>query len=300
MTIYLATKTLEAIEKSVAQDGGAAFRVMLGRVLPHIEDAYRAGDSGFRSHLGASLIGRECGRELWYGFRWVMKQKFSGRMLRLFNRGHCEEARFIAMLLISGMRVVQQDENGHQFRISRVGGHLGGSGDGIVYGCPDVPDNQPCLSEFKTHGEKSFVKLVKEGVQEAKFEHYVQMQSYMKEMGLWYALYLAVNKNTDELYGEIIMREDHVAEQYLDRGEKVIFMESPPKRIATTPAFFKCKFCNYSDICHKGAPVERNCRTCMFSQPLPNGTWHCQKYNCTIDKELQLASCTEYVVIKDI
>lgn len=300
MAIYLATKTLQAIEDAVARDGGAAYRVMLGKVMPHIGDAYRGGDSGFRSHLGASLIGRECGRELWYGFRWVMKQKFSGRMLRLFNRGHMEEGRFIAMMLVAGMRVIQQDAEGNQFRISRVGGHLGGSGDGIVYGCPDIPEGQVCLSEFKTHGEKSFVKLVKEGVEKAKHEHFVQMQSYMLEMGLWYALYVAVNKNTDELYAEIIMREDHVAHQFLERGEKIIFMQSPPPRISSTPAFFKCKFCNYSGICHKGEPVERNCRTCMYSQPMLDGTWHCQKYNCTISKELQLASCNDYTVIGDI
>jgi hypothetical protein len=30
-----------------------------------------AGD-GFREHLGASLIGKDCERALWYDFRWVM------------------------------------------------------------------------------------------------------------------------------------------------------------------------------------------------------------------------------------
>ena len=38
-------------------------------------------------------------------------------MLRLFNRGHIEEARFIAMLLTIGMPVYQQDAEGKQFRI---------------------------------------------------------------------------------------------------------------------------------------------------------------------------------------
>ena len=28
---------------------------------------------GFRSHLGASLIGKECERALWYDFRWVTR-----------------------------------------------------------------------------------------------------------------------------------------------------------------------------------------------------------------------------------
>lgn len=49
--------------------------------------------------LGASQIGRECERQLWYGFRWAtMGEAFDGRMLRLFNRGHREEAVFVEEL----------------------------------------------------------------------------------------------------------------------------------------------------------------------------------------------------------
>lgn len=294
MPIYIAAKTLAAIDAAIERDGGAAFRVMEGRVLPHIEDAYRGEDTGYRSHLGASLIGRPCGRDLWYGFRWAKKAKFSARMLRLFNRGHLEEGRFIALLLIAGMRVVQQDENGHQFKISRLGGHLGGSGDGIILGCPDIPEGQKALSEFKTHGSKSFAKLVKDGVQKAKPEHYVQMQSYMFEMAIMYALYMAVNKDTDELYAEILIRDDSVAHQYFDRAERIIMMTSPPARLHESAAMFDCKFCDRKSICHYGEPMDKNCRTCVFSQPVPDGTWRCNKYNATIPKEAQLVGCGEY------
>ena len=48
-------------------------------------------DDGHRSHLGASLIGHSCSRYLWYLFRWVFHYQFSGRMYRLFQRGHREE-----------------------------------------------------------------------------------------------------------------------------------------------------------------------------------------------------------------
>lgn len=55
-------------------------------------------DDGHRNHLGASLIGRECSRYLWYVFRWVYHKQFDGRMYRLFNRGHREEDRFCEWL----------------------------------------------------------------------------------------------------------------------------------------------------------------------------------------------------------
>ena len=40
-------------------------------------------ESGNRPHLGASLIGRSCERQLWLTFRWVDSKKFSGRMLQI-------------------------------------------------------------------------------------------------------------------------------------------------------------------------------------------------------------------------
>ena len=44
-----------------------------------------------RTHLGASIIGKECSREAWYIFRWVKFAAFDGRMLRLFDRGKKEK-----------------------------------------------------------------------------------------------------------------------------------------------------------------------------------------------------------------
>ena len=42
---------------------------------PTLEAIYAAyvadADDGFRDHLGASIIGKECRRALWYDFRWV-------------------------------------------------------------------------------------------------------------------------------------------------------------------------------------------------------------------------------------
>ncbi|HEX8349957.1 MAG TPA: hypothetical protein VF598_08335, partial [Hymenobacter sp.] len=105
MAVMLAVETMNKIDRMMYADQGAAFRVAQGQVMPHMKDAYRGEDGGFRSHLGASVIGRECGRQIWYGWRWARKPKFQARMLRLFNRGHLEEARFIAALLAIGVQV---------------------------------------------------------------------------------------------------------------------------------------------------------------------------------------------------
>lgn len=296
--VTLATRTISAIDGLIKADQGAQFRGWLGKVIGHIGDAYRTEEDRHRSHMGASLIGGECARAIWYGFRWTTKKEFDGRLLRLFNRGHLEEARFIAMLLMIGCEIFQQDENGKQYRISHAGGHFGGSGDGVAIGIPDLPPGTAALTEFKTHNDKSFSELKAKGVRDAKFEHYVQMNVYLRKMGLAVALYLAVNKNNDELYGEIIHLDSAIADQFLDRGEKIIWMEKPPNKINESPGFFKCRFCDHRPVCHLDEPPDKNCRTCDYSEPTIDGKWLCKHHDQHIDKETQLKGCESYTVGK--
>lgn len=302
MAIHLALQTKQKIDDMIEADQGSAFRMWLGRVIPHMDDAYRQGEEPFRTHLGASMIGDECPRAIWYGWRWATRPKFPGRILRLFNRGHLEEARFIAMFLMIGCEVFQQDENGKQFRISHAEGHFGGSGDGIAVGLPELNAGQPALLEFKTHNDKSFNELVKKGVREAKPQHFVQMQVYMRKMGIAVALYGAVNKNTDEIHLEYVFLEGELADQYLERGEKIVWLETAPTGLSTSPGFFKCRFCNHQPVCQMNKAPDRNCRTCKYSRPVPGAQWMCANpVNATIlgqpvviDKAQQFLACPNY------
>lgn len=67
-------------------------------------------DDGARSHLGASEIGHSCAKYLFLKFRWAFYKKFDGRMQRLLNRGHFEEARFVQYLEGIGCTVHQFDK----------------------------------------------------------------------------------------------------------------------------------------------------------------------------------------------
>jgi hypothetical protein len=190
----------------------------------------------------------------------------------------------------------------------------------VVIGIPDLPVGMPALGEFKTHNEKSFAKLAGtewrkhldyhlglsktqvqfdgDGVKEAKFEHYVQMQLYMFKMGLAVCLYVAVNKNTDDIYCELISLDSKFAEQFLARGETLVDSLDAPTKLSKSPGFWKCKFCDHLPVCHLGAPPAKNCRTCAFSCPVvnePGAHWHCNERNIRLTKEMQLAGCSKYV-----
>lgn len=293
----IAQKTKQAIEECLVKDQGALYRKFFHEAMVEAvdlkSDAFRDEDDGFRSHLGASLIGRECPRELWYTFRWTTLKRHEGRMVRLFHRGHLEEPRFVALLRAIGCTVWQYDQDHHQFRVAAHDGHFGGSLDSVIQGCPDIPD-QPILGEFKTHSEKSFEKLVKEGVRSAKPEHWVQQQVYMAGYALHWSLYMAVNKNNDDLHMELIQAEPEQATRYFERAGGLIQLGRPPHKISPSPGWFGCKFCDHKQVCHHNGEPARNCRTCIHSSPVAEGGWYCQHKNKPLSKADQIAGCFDY------
>lgn len=296
-----------AIEEAIARDQGARFRGFERHTMAALDDAYRDEQEDFRSHMGASLMGGKCGRAIWYSFRWATKSNFSGRMQRLFNRGHLEEGRFIAMLLTIGAHVVQVDPaTGKQYRITGSSGHYGGSGDGVACRLPGLDPNTWAVTEFKTHNEKSFLNLVKEGVRGAKFEHWVQMQQYMRKMGLTVALYMAVNKNTDELYCEWVVLEHEPADMFIDRADKIIWMNRAPERIGSppSPGNWDCKFCDHKPVCFQKAKPAVNCRSCVHAEPVVSaestGVWYCNKWFGNIPKSGQLVGCQHWTQHPDM
>ena len=75
-----------------------------------------------RDHLGASVLGNECERALWYGFRWCSPPSHDGRLLRLFDTGKREEARFTMELRGIGCTVYDLDpQTGKQWVLKAPG-----------------------------------------------------------------------------------------------------------------------------------------------------------------------------------
>jgi len=289
----LATITKERIEQSIEDDQGTAYRASLEKILPKIEDAYRASSDGFRSHLGASLIGRSCSFDLWLGFRWVQKAHFPERVLRLFNRGHLEEAHFIAMLESAKIPCWYETDEGGQFRLSDHGGHFGSALDSVVK-VPEL-EGEAAYGEFKTHNDKSFKKVVKEGVQNSKYEHYVQMQVCMDKMKLKFGVYFAVNKNDDHIHIEIITFDKSISTRYIGRAGNLIFGNEAPPRISNKASWYECKFCDRAGICHGKEVPLINCRTCVYSKAMPDGTWACKKFGYPLMKAAQEKGCDKHI-----
>ena len=230
---------------------------------------------GFRYHLGASVIGRECERQIWYGWRWFKVINEEPRMLRLFKRGHKEENILNTLLLNSGVNVHELDpKTGKQWSFKHFGGHFAGSLDGILTNIPDLVGR--VLAEFKTINANGHKQLIKNGVEKEKTEHYAQMQIYMHYFKLLYALYISVCKNDDSWHWEIVSYDGAVADKYINRAERIIASDKAPARMSSNPGYYKCKWCDYNDVCHYNAAPALNCRSCRHSWPSTDGRWNCK------------------------
>lgn len=253
----------------------------------------RNAENGHRPHLGASVIGHECKRHLWNVFRWVKAPQFDGRMLRLFDTGKREEARVLDELRAIGCEVWDADENGQQFTVSAVRGHFGGSVDGVVQGLPEAPKT-PHLFECKTHKDKSFKTLAKSGIPE---RHRWQMQAYMTLLGLSDAVYVAVNKDTDEIHVERVKSDPDLGARVLSTAEYVIDSPEPPVMLSDDPEHFACKLCQFHPVCHGKTLPEVNCRTCAHSTPVDDGKWRCEHHGREISTHEQRKGCQAHVYI---
>ncbi len=256
---------------------------------------------GYRSHLGASLIGTACTRSLWYHFRWFKSQIPIARMASLFNQGHRIEKLIVDTLKDLGAEFYHVDPTDHskQLRFNAINGHFGGSVDG-VFRWPAIGIFDWTLLECKSSKTGSpFTELFKKEVIGAHFQHYAQQSTYGRFLGIRNALYICYNKNDSQIYYEIVDLDWKIGEEMAERANYVIHTTEPPPKINKNPTYFVCKMCDFWDLCQGPDEIRpvRNCRNCRKSRPVEDEKWHCDHWNQIIPKDFIPKGCTNHVYL---
>jgi hypothetical protein len=275
----------------------APIEPMKSPVAAAIEAHYRDNqDIADDERLRCSKLGEECERALWYAFRWASPlERHDGRMVRLFQTGHREEARMIADLRAIGCDVKDRNpETGEQWRVE-LSPVLGGSADGVVMHVPGAERTEHLL-ECKTMNQKSYDDWRKKGVEASKPVHYAQMQLYMHGLGLSRALYIAHNKNTDEVETERVKYDPLVAAQLIAKAERIANADRPPAKLES----FACKWCRHETLCRYDGWARVNCRTCLHAVLQKDGEWWCATSNCTLTIDDQKNGCGAHLFIPDL
>lgn len=219
--------------------------------------------NGKRQYLGASRLGESCTRRLQYEYLGRSKdfgKDFNAQTLRIFEAGHVFERLGVKWMRLAGFTVLTEDYSGKQFGFREACGAIAGHVDGIIIGVPDnlnIPT--PVLWEMKSMNGKSWRETAKKGLTISKPIYATQIalyQSYMEGMFTGIAknpaLFTAINKDTAELYHELVPFDGQLAQRMSDKAVNIIKAcksnELLP-RITSNPAYYECKMCPYYRRC---------------------------------------------------
>lgn len=218
--------------------------------------------------IGASMLGTGCDRSLFYIKEHPIKNPNPHRVYRIFDFGNAIEALTIEWLREAGLYVYDRNPKTHK-QLDIVGENYTGHADGIISTLPvpiskgKVSSNNTYVLEIKSHKDSKFWDVVDLGIRENNFQHYAQLQIYighshelMQQIGwigcsvkLDKGIYVAVNKDTCEIYCEEVPFDAETFDNLSARARKIARASSPPPRIAPRPDLSPCKYCGYQIHC---------------------------------------------------
>jgi hypothetical protein len=213
-----------------------------------------------RDYLGASRMGVVCGRALQYEYLNTPKDApFTGRALRIFEMGHALEEMAREWLRQTGFSIVTH-KNGNPIGFSAADGKIQGHVDGvIVEHPPHLKMSIPALWECKSMNNKSWNQTAEKGMRASKPEYAVQVavyQAYVPGLAEHPALFTAVNKDTSELYHELIPFDASLAQEASDRVVQILKETESGHtfpRATHDQSSFVCRFCSFAKTCWKDA-----------------------------------------------
>lgn len=208
-----------------------------------------------RDYLGGSRLGDSCARRLQYEYLNMPRDPgagFPGRTLRTFALGHSLEDLAVEWLRKAGLDLRTRNRGGEQFGFSVAGGRVKGHIDGVIVAADGFA--VPALWECKTANAKNWRDMARRGVSVAKPIYAAQIALYQAYMGLTEApaLFTAVNKDTSELWHELVPFDGQLAQSVSDKAVRILQACDAGEwlpRVSQEPGFFECTLCAFRQRC---------------------------------------------------
>ncbi len=213
------------------------------KLIPHIQSALTMQTDEPRQYIGASSIGNQCLRAIWYGLRMSETKVVEPQQQLAFEVGKRLEILILDLLVASGIHIERQF-GFHCREYSLFQGTL----DAVLF---DNVGNSTAIIEIKTAKNDSFRIFQRKGVRLWWPEYYDQVQCYMGMSGIAESIILVFNKDASELCEEVIEFDPIWYASLVEKAKIVGEYTEPPPRLSERPAFFKCKMCFYKEECHK-------------------------------------------------
>ena len=211
-----------------------------------------------RAYLGASSIGDECDRKLYYQYNNAPREPMSWQGCFATQDGHRTEDLIAERLrLVDGIELVTHKPDGTQYGFSDLDGKFKGHIDGFIRGLPQSP-HATHIWENKCAAEKNFKKfndcVAKHGskgaLQAWNYTYYVQAVLYMDYFDKtrhYMTVALAGGRDIASCRTEA---NPTLAKAMRERAKRIIGATSEPVRISDDKDYYLCRFCSYREVCH--------------------------------------------------
>ena len=217
-----------------------------GRLTQMVEKSMNVSRETSRNYIGASSIGSECLRKVWYEYRGVEGAPVSNKLQRTFNVGKRLETLVTDALIDSGLELILPADVNHFLKyfdedLPYFQGH-----------CDAIWKDEEAVIEVKTARDSSFKIFINKGLEKWSQSYYSQVQAYMGMSGMKTGYVICLNKDTSELHDEQVEFNQDYYDCLKARAVLVHDTEEPLNRVNSSPFYIACRSCKFRDVCHGG------------------------------------------------
>lgn len=208
-----------------------------------IEKMQSRDDKRTRDYIGASGIGAECLRQIWYEYKGFEAEEVPTKTRRTWAIGRHLEGLILDWLTEAGIEIVRTWDDLVSEGMPFFKGHL----DSVWM----KKGKAFAIIEIKTAKDASFNIFVKKGLRTWNPQYYAQLQSYMGMSGIHTAYILVLNKDSSDISDELVTFDEVFYQGLRNKAKMISEANVAPPKINSSPLWYQCKMCKFNKICHK-------------------------------------------------
>lgn len=209
-----------------------------------IEKVQARTEESARNYIGASIIGSDCLRQIWYELNETVAEEVSAKTRRTWAIGKRLEGLVLDWLTEAGIEVIRVWYDLQSKRIPVFRGHL----DAVWI---DKNGDAKAIIEVKTAKDASYKIFITKGVKVWNPQYYAQVQSYMGMSDINRAYIIVLNKDNSLISDELVKFDMGFYEKLEQKAQMISTAVIEPPKIHSSPLYFKCKMCKFNKVCHK-------------------------------------------------
>lgn len=207
-----------------------------------IEKHQSTDDEQVRDYIGASIIGSDCLRQIWYEFKGTKAEKVPAKTRRTWAIGKNLEGLILDWLDESGLDICRIWYDLRSESVPIFQGHL----DSVWFKHKEAH----AIVEIKTAKDASFKIFVKSGIRIWNPQYYAQVQSYMGMSAIFSTYILVLNKDNSVISDELVTFDEEYYRQLEQKALMISQAVVAPPKINGSALYFKCKMCKFNEVCH--------------------------------------------------